>query len=255
MDTIRVDDAPGLRRITLDRPEKRNALSDLMRRELHTAVREVADDPGCRVVVLAGAGPSFSVGADLADPASLLTGEWAERRHAAGGWQRLLDDVESLPQVTVAQLHGHVIGGAALLAVACDLRVAAPDARVSLPEVMLGIPLTWAGIPRLVREIGLPRTRDMVMTGRVVEAPEALAFGLVQRVADGQPVGDVVDALVEELLSAPAAPLAMTKAFTAALGRAVGGHASAWADPDLIAWSVNDPEALEALRSYRQRRR
>jgi enoyl-CoA hydratase/carnithine racemase len=73
------------------------------------------------------------------------------RRRASGRWQRLLDDLERLPQVTVARLQSHVIGGGALLAAACDLRVAADDLAVAIPEVAIGIPLTWAGLPRLVR--------------------------------------------------------------------------------------------------------
>ena len=82
------------------------------------------------------------------------------RRRSSGAWQRLLEDLERLPQVTVARLHGHVIGGAFLLAAACDLRVAADDVSMSIPELAIGIPLTWAGLPRLAREIGLPRTRS-----------------------------------------------------------------------------------------------
>src|SRR5207237_279332 len=138
-----------------------------------------ADDDDCRVVVLAGEGRHFSAGADLRDPEGRMPSTWSGRRRAAGAWPRLLDDLEALPQPTVARLHGAVVGGAGLIAVACDFRVAAPDLAFSIPEVALGIPLTWAGIPRLVREIGLPRAREVVMTGRVVGADDALAWGLV----------------------------------------------------------------------------
>jgi enoyl-CoA hydratase/carnithine racemase len=72
----------------------------------------------------------------------------------------VLEQFDRIPQATIARLHGHVIGGAALLAAACDIRVAADDTVVRIPELAIGIPLTWAGIPLLVREIGLPLTRD-----------------------------------------------------------------------------------------------
>src|SRR5207237_2290366 len=103
--------------------------------------------------------------ADLRGPLPEVAPDPMSQRRANGAWQRLLDDIEHLPQVTVAQLHGHVIGGAVLLAAACDFRVGADDPSVWIPELALGVRLPWAGIPRLAREIGLPRTRELVMTG------------------------------------------------------------------------------------------
>src|SRR5579884_2336319 len=97
-------------RIRLNRPEKLNALNEEVRTGLHRGLSELQDRPDVSVVVITGGG------------------SWAARRHRMGGWQRLLDLLESVPQVTVAGIHGHCIGGAALLAVACDIRVAAEDA-------------------------------------------------------------------------------------------------------------------------------
>src|SRR5439155_1560732 len=140
--------APGLARLHLNRPEKLNALNDDVRRGLWAACAEVADDVSTRVVVIQGEGRCFSAGADLASgstapPAGAEEPTWAQRRHDRGGWQRLLDLIESLPQVTVAGLHGHCIGGAALLAAACDIRVADETVGVRIPELAIGIPLTW----------------------------------------------------------------------------------------------------------------
>lgn len=230
-----------VRHLVLDRPAKLNALGEELREELQSAVDDLARRPEVRIVVVRGEGRAFSAGADLGDrppsPADPLA-----RRHASGRWQRLLDDLERVPQVTVARLHGHVIGGAALLAVACDLRVAGADLSFAIPEVAIGLPLTWAGLPRLVREIGLPRTRDLVMTGRRVGADEALATGLVQRLAPSTPTGldEATDTLVAELLAQPAVPLALTVDGLRALGRAIGGAETAWADPDLLRWSLRE---------------
>ena len=245
MAVVRIDDSHDgrVRRLVLDRPEKRNALSEEVRAALQSAVDDLAERPDVRIVVLAGEGPSFCAGADLADrPPSAP--DAAGRRHASGRWQRLLDDLERLPQVTIARLHGHVVGGGALLALACDLRVAADDVAFAIPELAVGIPLTWAGLPRLVREIGLPRTRDLVMTGRRVAGPEAERIGLVHRLVAVDGLDHAEAALVAELLAQPAAPLGMTVDALRAIGRAISAPETAWADPDLLRWSLRErPEA------------
>ena len=229
--------------LVLDRPAKLNALSDELRRELQAGIDELGERSDVRVVVLSGAGDrAFSAGADLAErvaaPPDLLA-----RRRSSGAWQRLLEDLERLPQVTVARLHGHVIGGAFLLATACDLRVAADDVSLSIPELAIGIPLTWAGLPRLAREIGLPRTRELVMTGRRIGGDEAERWGLVHRLVPVAELDAAVDALVGELLAQPAVPLAMTVDGLRALGRAVSAAEISWADPDLLRWSLRERPA------------
>lgn len=250
------EDVGTVRWLTLNRPEKLNALDHLIRVELDRQFRALEDRPDISVVVLRGNGRSFSGGADIATPApgtdAALT--WTTRRHEAGVWQRLLDLLERLPQVTVASLHGHCYGGAALLAASCDIRVADETLRVRIPEVAMGIPLTWAGVPRLVREIGLPMARDLVMTGRILVAQEALTVGFVQRlVASGQ-LATATAELVDELTSMTSAPLAMTRAMFAAITRDQLS-ATGWADPDLLAWSLREPEAVDAAIAYVEERR
>ena len=139
-----------------------------------------------------------------------------------------------------------------LLAAACDLRVAADDVRLSIPEVELGIPLTWAGLPRLVREIGLPRTRDLVMTGRTLTGAEAEAWGFATRVVPASELDAATGALIAELLTMPDVPLRMTREALAALGRPV--LSTAWADPDLLAWSLREADTTDAMRAYVERR-
>jgi enoyl-CoA hydratase/carnithine racemase len=222
-----------------------------LRRELD----RLADDLQTRIVVVAGNGRAFSAGADLTARAGGSRADgWTGGRHASGRWQRLLDQLERIPQVTVARLHGHCIGGAALLAVACDLRIAADDVQVRIPELAIGIPLTWGGIPRLVREVGLPLARDLVMTGRVLDAQEALASGFVQRLATRGDLDAATAALVAELRAMPAGPLAMTRAAFGAITRD-RVDSFAWADADLLRWAGAEPESREAAASYAQRRR
>jgi len=237
--TLDVDGERGVARVTIDRPAKLNALGDEVRAGLRAAVDELAERDDARIVVLAGAGRAFSAGADLAERIPAPPDAVAQRR-LSGRWQRLLEDLERLPQVTVARLQGHVIGGGALLAAACDLRVAADDLAFSIPEVAIGLPLTWAGLPRLVREIGLPRTRDLVLTGRVVGAAEAEVWGLVSRRVPLAELDAAVDALVATLAGQPPLALGLSVEGLRALGRAASHEEVAWADPDLLRWSLKE---------------
>jgi enoyl-CoA hydratase/carnithine racemase len=240
-------------RLTLARPDQLNALDDGVRQALAGVLHELDERTDVRVVVLAGAGRAFSAGADLRRSAyPAIEGNWVTQRHRTGTWQRLLEHLDRIPQATVARLHGHVIGGAALLAAACDLRVAADDVVLRIPELAIGIPLTWAGIPLLVREVGLPRTRDWVMTCRPVPAAELAASGYAQRVVPAEALDDAVAACVAELLAVPPGPLAMTRAMTAAIGRSHPAMALAWADADHQRWAFTEDEYRRAALAYLQ---
>jgi enoyl-CoA hydratase/carnithine racemase len=237
--------------LTLTRAERLNALDDTVRRALADALHELEERPDVRVVVLAGEGRAFSAGADLRATAyPPVTGDWVTRRHRTGTWQRLLDQFDRIPQATVARLHGHVVGGAALLAAACDLRVAADDVQLRIPELAIGIPLTWAGIPLLVREIGLPLTRDWVMTCRPVLAAELHRCGYAQRLVPRAQLDTAIDEIVGQLLAVPPGPLAMTRAMTSAIGRAHPAMATAWADADHQHWAFTEDEYRQAALAY-----
>jgi enoyl-CoA hydratase/carnithine racemase len=253
------DDGPGLTvtsgdrvaRLTLARPAKLNALDDGVRRALAAALDDLAERPDIAVVVLAGDGRAFSAGADLRSTAyPPVTGDWVTRRHHTGTWQRLLEQLDRIPQATVARLHGHVVGGAALLAAACDIRVAADDTAVRIPELAIGVPLTWAGIPLLVREVGLPHARDWVMTGRRVGADELLRTGFAQRVVARDDLDRAVDECVGELLAMPPGPLAMTRAMTSAIGRTAPAMVAGWGDADHQQWAFTEQEYRDAATAY-----
>ncbi|MEX2080155.1 MAG: enoyl-CoA hydratase/isomerase family protein [Dehalococcoidia bacterium] len=222
-------------------------------KELQAACDSLGRDLETRVVVLQGLGRAFSAGADLKpEPAPAgaprAAAGWVQRRRGAGAWQRFLDSWEALPQVTVARVQGWCIGGAMLLAIACDIRVGARDAKFSIPEVALGIPLTWGGLPRLAREIGLPRTRDLVMTRRVVAAEEALAWGIVTRLEGEDGLDAALEVCLAELLAMPAGPLELTKASLAAIGKPI--LAMGWADADLLQWSEREEDRAAAMEAY-----
>lgn len=254
MDAVLCEIEAGVCRLRLNRPEKLNALDAAVHAGLAQRISSLADDPSVRVLVLSGEGRAFSAGADLhAVGSSTGPTSWVQRRHAMGAWQRLLDDLERLPQVTVASIHGHCVGGAALLAVACDIRIGADDLQVRIPELSIGIPLTWAGVPRLARELGLPVARDLVMTGRTLDAHSALACGFVQRLAPAAELVAATDELVARLLATPAGPLALTRSMFSAISADRIG-AAAWSDADLLGWSFTEPESLSAAAEYVRRR-
>ena len=240
-------------RLTLDRPSKLNALNEAVRRSLAAALDDLEERPDVRVLVLAGAGRAFSAGADLRSTAyPPVEGDWSTRRHRTGTWQRLLEQLDRIPQVTVARLHGHVVGGAALLAAACDIRIAADDTVVRIPELAIGVPLTWAGIPLLVREIGLPLARDWIMTCRAVSADELSRSGYAQRVVPISQLDAAVAKCVDQLLAVPPGPLAMTRSMMSAIGRTSPAMVAAWGDADHQQWSFSESEYRQAAKSYIQ---
>jgi enoyl-CoA hydratase/carnithine racemase len=216
-------DGPVLR-VWLDRPDKRNALNGAALEELATLFEGLATDFVTRVAVLGGRGPSFCAGADRSDPpgharlAAASDASDRERRWVAQIGFRAARAIERAEVVTIARLHGHVIGGGVVLAAACDFRVAAEEALFHVPEVDLGIPLTWGGTPRLIHELGAARARELVLLCERIDAAEAHRIGLVQRVVPAAELDAVVNAMAARLAAKPEAAVHMTKTQFRAYG-------------------------------------
>lgn len=167
--------------LTLNRPEKRNALSAALRHALLDALAADRDDPGTRVVVLRGAGDkAFAAGADIEELAARTTFE--QRRFISP--PHIYSAVASHPKPVLAAINGHALGAGLELAMACDLRVCAPGAKLGQPEINLGILPGGGGTQRLPRLVGVGRASRMVLTGEPIDAATALAWGLVDDVAD-----------------------------------------------------------------------
>jgi enoyl-CoA hydratase/carnithine racemase len=177
---VRLEVSDGVATVTLERPEALNAISTGLAVALAAAVEPLATDPAVRAVVLAGAGDrAFSVGADLKERAGLDDHGWFVQREA---FRRGFAAVRRCPLPTVAAVFGYALGGGAELALACDLVVAADDATFGLPEVRLGLVPAGGGTQLLVRRVGRSAAKDLVLTGRRVDAAEALRLGLADRV-------------------------------------------------------------------------
>ena len=235
--------------ITLNRPDKLNPLSTETLSELVEAAHRLDErSEEVKVVVLSGNGRAFSAGADI----SIFSGDrsGAARRAAADAGRRMVEAIESMRAITIARIHGHCIGGAVLLAIACDLRVAADTTRFSIPELQLGIPLTWGGIPRLVREIGPAMTKELVLTCRPFTAEEARELGLVNRVVAEQHLSETVEELAGQLTEKSTLTLAATKLAVNAASAAMAATSGAWSDADALLTALGDPESRRVAESY-----
>jgi enoyl-CoA hydratase/carnithine racemase len=245
--SVGVDGAVG--RLTLDRPEKLNPLSVEVLEGIEAAARWFDSLRGLKVVVVSGEGRSFSAGADIAGFVGAPEDDRSTRERADAG-RRMADALEACRAVTVARIQGHCIGGGVVLASACDFRVATSDAHFSIPEVDLGIPLAWGGVPRLIREIGAPATRDLVMTCRPFGAAEAARLGFLQRVVDPEDLDDAVEQLVSTLAGKAALPLLSTKSHVNAVTAQMTGLARSWGEADGLVTALSDPESRDAAARY-----
>ena len=193
--------------VTLARPEAHNALSTALCEALLDALEEVAADGGVRAVVLAGEGPSFCTGADLKERRGKSLAFMRRHNRLIAG---AANAIAALPQPVVAALHGYVLGGGAELALACDFRVAAEGCRIGFPETALGIIPGAGGTQRLPRLVGPTAAKELIFTGRRLDAAEALRIGLVSEVAPEGRAGEAARALAARI--AASAPLAVAAA-------------------------------------------
>lgn len=221
----------------LNRPEKRNAISRQMHLDLQDLCRELADDFDTRVLILGGEGSAFSSGADTSEWDQPGPDNELELRHQSGIGGRTSAALEGLAQITIAAVHGFAVGGAVVLTVCCDLRVAGESAWFSVPEVELGIPLTWNALPRLAREMGHARALELTVMCERIGARQAHEYGLVTHLArDGEEM-KVARELAAKIAAKPPLPVALTKATMKALKRGTEAGEATYSDPDLILFS------------------
>ena len=243
-ETLSLEIDGSIARLWLDRPQKRNALNPLALEELVAACDELQRRWAVPVVVIGGRGPAFCAGADRSDPpARMVKGSGAnarERRWVSQIGRRAVEAIERLEAITIARLHGHVIGGGVLLALACDLRIAASGTVFHIPEVDLGIPLTWGGAPRLAREVGAARAKELILLCDRFDAAAAERYGLLNRVVDAADLDRAVDDWARRLAAKPEWALHMTKSQFQAYGvtRTLGDVSTL--DGDLLASATGE---------------
>lgn len=191
--SLRIETQSGVARITLNRPERRNALSEGLIAELSEALRRIGDDPQIRVVVLGAAGPVFSSGHDLGE----MTGRSeSEYRNVFARCSAMMQKLHEIPQPVIGRVQGLATAAGCQLVAACDLAVASTEAKFATPGVKIGLFCTTPMVP-LVRNIPAKPAMEMLLTGAPISADRAYQLGLVNRVVPA----DQLDAAIQEYVN------------------------------------------------------
>jgi enoyl-CoA hydratase/carnithine racemase len=234
--------------LTLNRPERLNAFSAEMFRDVGDAVDAAARDAGIRVVVFTGAGRAFCSGADLTSVAGYHAD--AEGDALADGIrqaQAVFDRVEALPQPTIAAMNGHAVGAGLQLALACDFRIATRGAKLGLTDVKIGIVPALGATTRLPLLIGVAKTKQLILMGDLISADDARFMGLVHDVVEPESLGEKVKTLADTLCSR--APLAM-----AAAKRLINAGASLDEVAKVQSRLIKSADAMEGISAFFEKR-
>ncbi|MFZ2053775.1 MAG: enoyl-CoA hydratase-related protein [Candidatus Aminicenantales bacterium] len=201
----------GIGWITINRPEKLNAMNIETIEELRAAFREFGDDPEARAVIFTGAGEkAFIAGADISEFIHL---DAEKGREYARRGQELTLAIENFPKPVIAAINGYALGGGTEFALACHIRLASENAKMGQPEVKLGIIPGYGGTQRLARLIGKGQAMEMILSGRIVEAGEAREIGLVNKVVPAAELLSAAEALAKDIIKN--APLALAYSIEA----------------------------------------
>jgi methylglutaconyl-CoA hydratase len=243
--------AGGVLRLTLNRPDRHNAIDDALIVGLTRAVEAAGQNPAVRVVLIAGAGPSFCAGADLKWMKSLASASEAANRQDALVLQRLFAVIDTLPKPVVARVQGPAIGGGCGIAACADIVVAGPRAAFALSEVRLGLAPAVIS-PFVVRKIGPSRARELFLTADRIDAATALLYGLAHRVVT---TDDALDAEVDRVIASLLKGAPGAQAASKELAR----EADTWPEPAertaaLIATLRVGEEAQEGMRAFLEKR-
>lgn len=244
MDLI-LDRQPGWLRLTLNRPAQRNALDTALLGAIAAALGEAAGDPSCRAVVLAGAGGHFAAGADIGEIADKGSAEGAADPRKAH-WAA----IRAFPKPLIAAVDGFALGGGFEMALMADIMVLGSTARLGLPETNLGLIPGAGGGQRLMALAGRARAMRMVLTGEIIDAPTALAWGIAAHLAEG-PALPEAEALAARLAGrAPLALAAAKRALVAGEERALA-LAEERAGFEALLDSADKAEGIAAFRARR----
>ena len=208
---LELDVGERIATITVNRPEKLNALNDATMRELGRAIDDVRDDPGVAGVIVTGAGRAFAAGADLDE---LRSKSATDAYVLARRGQEVFRRFETSPKPVIAAVNGFALGGGCELAMACHVRIASESAKLGQPEVKLGVIPGYGGTQRLTRLVGRGRALQLLLTGEMIDASEAYRIGLVNRVVPAaERVVDAARVMLQQMLAN--APLALAHCIEA----------------------------------------
>lgn len=207
--TLQYSEDGAVAAVRLNRPEKKNSLNGEMRQELARLLDELAHRAAIRALVITGGDEIFCAGADIGEMGGPANAEASF--HHAREFQQLFDKVESLPQPVIAAVSGYALGGGCELALAADFRIASESARFGLPEIKIGAFPGGGGTQRLARLVGIAKAKEMILLGDPIGAQEALAAGLVMKVAAKEKYFEAAQALASRLAELPRLALQASK--------------------------------------------
>ena len=240
-------------RLTLDEPEQRNPMTLAMGREVEAAVEALNSDESVRVVIVTGAGKAFSAGGSLATLAREAgVGEQGEEMGGGRVFYNAFLSVRKLAVPTIAAMNGHAIGAGLCFALGCDIRIAHERAKMGMTFVKLGIHPGMAATWNLPRVIGPAAAADLLYTGRIIDAVEALSLGLVSRVA-GDDFDEVVSSMASEIASSgPVAVRALKETLRDSATRTIDEAVGREADAQAMTFTTED--AGEGIRAVMEKR-
>ena len=253
MNAVTLDVVDGVARIVLNRPDKLNAISPGLLEDLGEACAVIEGDARVRVVTLTGSGRAFCAGADLAIVQE-VAGDAARWRSFIDLWHRMFNRLEALPRVVIAGVHGLALAGGLELVLACDLVVADEQARLGDQHANFGLVAGGGGSQRLPRVIGARRAKELMLLGGWLDAREAAAWGLVNRLAPAGKLTETLDALVAELLGKSVSASATVKTLVDR-GLDLDLQSGLELEKALVGEHMRSADAAEGLRAFAAKRR
>ncbi|MBS0462832.1 MAG: enoyl-CoA hydratase/isomerase family protein [Proteobacteria bacterium] len=247
-----LEDRDGVRVLTINRPDKLNALNFAVIAELDAAFRAIAADPAVRAVVLRGAGEkAFVAGADIGELATLSP---IQARHFSQHGQKMMRGVELLGKPVIAMIRGYALGGGLELAMSCHLRIAADNAKVGQPEINLGVLPGFGGTQRLLRLAGRGATLELCLTGAPINAQRAFELGIVTRIVPAEQLEAATFALAAQL--AASAPQALRGILDAVqIGGECGIDAGLDYETQAFAVCASTHDMREGTQAFLERRK
>jgi methylglutaconyl-CoA hydratase len=251
---LNVEIKDGVARVTLNRPELRNAFDDALIASLTRAFREVQNDASVRVLVLAGNGPAFCAGADLNWMKRMATYGYDENLADAQALATMLATLDRMPKPTIARVHGPVFAGGTGLVAACDIAVGTPEAKFCLSEAKLGLsPATIS--PYVIRAMGERMARRYFLTAEVLDAEEAYRIGMLSALVPSEALDSAIEGLVKHLLAGGPEAHAKIKELIRAVENRTLDDALVAESAKRIAEIRVSPEGKEGIASFLEKRK
>lgn len=247
MSLVTTSKSDGICTVKINRPDKLNAMNMDVAKELVNIFENLGKDDTVKVIILTGEGDkAFSAGADI-EYMSKISPDESEEYAKLG--QLVTATVENVKQPTIAAVNGFALGGGCELAMSCDIRIAADTAKMGQPEVTIGIPPGWGGTQRLMRIVGIAKAKEMVYTGKMIKAEEALEIGLVNQVVELSTLMDETMKMAKTIAGNSAIAVRMSKA---AINKGRNADLDTGLGIELLAWRncFTHPDREERMTAF-----